>query len=125
MPREAAMVEILGTSTGPAGATPLGIREFTAAEIADALQVQQAAFLRDGPPSLALRRNRMDRLSALVFENAASFAETLCADFGTRSRQTTAFFDVAGPLSDFAYIRRNLGRWMKPQTVLRLSLIHI
>lgn len=115
------MVEMLGTSAGPAGAKSLDIREFTAAEIADALRVQQAAFLRDGPPSLALRRNRMDRLSALVFENAAAFAETLCADFGTRSRQTTAFFDVAGTLSDFAYIRRNLGRWMKPRTVMGVA----
>lgn len=105
------MVKIPGTSTRPPDATPRGIRGFTAAEIEGALHVQQRAFLRDGPPSLALRRNRMDRLNALVFENAASFAETLCADFGTRSRQSTVFFDIAGPLSDFAYIRRNPGRW--------------
>ena len=115
------MVEVSGTSTCSAGAEPRGIREFTAVEMADALQVQKAAFLRDGPPSLELRRNRMDRLSALIFENAAAFAETLCADFGTRPRQTTAFFDVVGPLSDFAFTRRNLGRWMKPRTVLGIA----
>lgn len=115
------MVGVTGATAGPPDPKPVGMREFTTAEIADLVQVQQAAFLRDGPPSLALRRNRMDRLSALVFENAAAFAATLCADFGTRSRQTTAFFDVAGTLSDFVYSRRNLRRWMKPRTVLGIA----
>jgi coniferyl-aldehyde dehydrogenase len=115
------MVEVLETTSGPADPKAPGVREFTAAEIADALRVQRAAFLRDGPPSLALRRNRVDRLSAMVFENAAAFAEKLCADFGTRSSQTTAFFDVVGPLSDFAFTRRNLGRWMKPRRLMSVA----
>ena len=63
------MVEILETSTGRAGQDSPGMREFSAAEITEALRIQRAAFLRDGPPSLALRRNRMDRISALSFEN--------------------------------------------------------
>lgn len=111
-------VELLDIPAVSAGAALSRFHEFTAAEISDALQVQRAALLRDGPPSLALRRNRMDRLSALVFENATAFAETLCADFGTRPSRTTAFFEVGGPLIDFAYTRRNLGRWMKPRTVM-------
>ena len=106
------MVEILETSTGRAGQDSAGMREFSAAEITEALRIQRAAFLRDGPPSLALRRNRMDRISALSFENADAIADAMNADFGTRSSQTTNCIEVLAPISDFAHIRRNLGRWM-------------
>lgn len=109
------MVKVMETS---ATAEPPGIREYTATEIAAALDHQRRAFLHDNPPSSALRRNRIDRLSALVFENAAMFSETLSADFGTRPHQTTAFLDVVGPLVDALHIRRNIGRWMKPRTVM-------
>lgn len=110
----------VSTTAGPNESKP-GMREFTAAEIADVVAVQRAAFMRDGSPSLKQRRNRMDRLSALIFENAADFAATLRADFGTRSSQTTAFFDVAGPLADFAYSRRKLSSWMKSRSVMTLA----
>ena len=113
------MVEILETSAGPVSANSAGMREFGAAEITEALEIQRAAFLRDGPPSLALRRNRMDRVSAMAFENAEAIAEAMNADFGTRSSQTTNCVEVLTPISDFAHIRRNLGRWMKPRSVMR------
>ena len=115
------MVEILETSAGRAGQDSTGMRECSAAEIAEALEIQRAAFLRDGPPSLALRRNRMDRMSALAFENADAIADAMNADFGTRSTQTTMIMEVLGPVSDFAHIRRNLGRWMKPRPVMRIG----
>ncbi len=113
------MVEILETSAGRPGRDFSGMREFSAAEISEALRIQRAAFLRDGPPSLALRRNRMDRISALAFENVDAIAEAMNADFGTRSSQTTNCIEVLAPISDFAHIRRNLGRWMKPRPVMR------
>ncbi|MDT5078944.1 MAG: coniferyl-aldehyde dehydrogenase [Mycobacterium sp.] len=115
------MVEILETAGGQAGADTAGMREFGVAELAEALQIQRTAFLRDGPPSLALRRNRMDRVSALAFENAEAIADALNADFGTRPTQTTNFMDVLASVSDFAHIRRNLGRWMKPRTVMGIG----
>ena len=115
------MVEILETSTGRAGYDPTGMRECGTAELAEALEIQRAAFLRDGPPSLALRRNRMDRMSALAFENADAIADAMNADFGTRSPQITMVMEVLGSVSDFAHIRRNLHRWMKPRPVMRIG----
>jgi coniferyl-aldehyde dehydrogenase len=97
------------------------MREFSAAEIAEALQIQRTAFFRDGPPSLALRRNRMDRVSALAFENVEAIADAMNADFGTRPTQITTIIEILAPISDFAHIRRNLGRWMKPRSVMRIG----
>lgn len=96
----------------------VSMREFTAADIAESIRVQRKAFLADGPPSLAVRRNRMDRLSALTYENRDALAEAIRLDLGNRPVEFSTLWDVVGLLSDFAHIRRNLGRWMKPRPVM-------
>jgi coniferyl-aldehyde dehydrogenase len=98
--------------------TEVSWHECTVDDIAEALRVQREAFLRDGPPSLAVRRNRMDRLSALTYENREALAEAIRLDFGNRPVEFSTLWDVVAALSDFALIRRNLGRWMKPRSVM-------
>ena len=90
--------------------TEVSLRECTADDIAEAHRVQREAFLRDGPPSLALRRNRMDRLSALTYEHRDALAEAIRLDFGNRPIEFSTLWDVVAALSDFAHIRRNLGK---------------
>jgi coniferyl-aldehyde dehydrogenase len=48
---------------------------------------QRQAFIADGPPSVALRRNRIDRLMALVLDNTDEFVEAMATDFGTGPRR--------------------------------------
>jgi coniferyl-aldehyde dehydrogenase len=98
--------------------TEVSLREWTADDIAAALRVQREAFLRDGPPSLAVRRNRMDRLSALTYEHRDALAEAMSLDFGNRPVEFSTLWDVVVALSDFAHIRRNLGKWMRPRSVM-------
>ncbi len=92
--------------------------EDTAEDIAVALSVQRAAFLRDGPPTAAIRRDRIDRLAALTFENAHAFGEAIREDFGNRPVETSIMGDIAASLSDTAYIRRNLAKWMKAREAM-------
>ena len=92
--------------------------EDTAEDISTALRVQRLAFLRDGPPSAAVRRDRIDRLAALTFENADAFSEALCADFGNRPAQTSIMADIAASLGDASHIRRNVAKWMKPRETM-------
>ena len=54
-----------------------------------ALERQRRAFIADGPPSVAVRRDRIDRLVGLVLDNADAFVEAMAADFGTRPRAGT------------------------------------
>ncbi len=96
----------------------VSLREFTAEDIAESIRIQREAFLRDGPPSLALRRNRMDRLSALTYENKDALAEAIRLDFGNRPVEFSTLWDVVAALGDFAHIRRNLGKWMKARPVM-------
>ncbi|MFN4115362.1 MAG: coniferyl-aldehyde dehydrogenase, partial [Inhella sp.] len=46
------------------------------------LETQRAAFRRDPFPSLAQRRERIQRLRALLAEHGDAFAEAISADFG-------------------------------------------
>jgi coniferyl-aldehyde dehydrogenase len=106
------------TTTATTESAPTTMREFSRDEIVELVDLQRQAFLRDGPPSAALRRNRLDRLSAMTFENAGDIVDAMRQDFGNRPVQASMFSDILGSTSDIAYIRRNIGRWMKPRSVM-------
>jgi coniferyl-aldehyde dehydrogenase len=95
--------------------------DFTADEIAAAIDVQRTAFLRDGPPTVAVRRNRIDRLAALTLENADAFAHAMSQDFGNRPIPAAIVSDILGSITDVALIRRKLKKWMKPRDTMRLT----
>src|SRR5882757_6291117 len=94
------------------------MRDYTADEIADALRVQRTGFLRDGPPTVAVRQNRIDRLAALTLENVETISDAMRQDFGNRPVQAAIISDLLGSLSDVAFIRRNLVKWMKARDTM-------
>ena len=69
------------------------------AELRAILDRQRQAFVADGPPSVDVRRNRIDRLLALVLDNTDAFVDAMAADFGTRSRAASLFTEVVGMIS--------------------------
>lgn len=87
--------------------------------MATALQRQRTAFLADGPADAALRRNRIDRLLALVLDNADAFVDAMCDDFGTRPKTGSLFTEIMGMISVIEHTRSHVGQWMKPQRLMR------
>ncbi|WP_026342939.1 aldehyde dehydrogenase family protein [Nocardia sp. BMG111209] len=85
------------------------------------LELQRAAFRREGPPSAEVRRDRIDRLVAMVLDNADDYVEALVRDFGTRSRTGTMFTEIVGVLSAIEHTRKHLPRWMRPRRQGRLA----
>ncbi|MDQ2638182.1 MAG: aldehyde dehydrogenase family protein, partial [Actinomycetota bacterium] len=83
----------------------------------DLLDAQRCDFLAAGPPSAALRRDRIDRLILLLTENADEFSAALHADFGNRPHAVNLLSDVVGILPDIKATRRHLEAWMRPQRV--------
>jgi coniferyl-aldehyde dehydrogenase len=79
------------------------------------LERQKAAHLRDGAPSLAQRRERLDRCITLLIQHRREIEDALNTDFGSRSREATAFTDIAGSIGPLKHARDNLTRWMKPE----------
>ncbi len=67
--------------------------------------------------SLALRRDRLLRIRALIDEHGAALAQAVQADFGVRSPQLTEIADIFVLRSLLSHTLRHLGRWMKPVKV--------
>ncbi|GAA0628151.1 aldehyde dehydrogenase family protein [Sporichthya brevicatena] len=97
------------------------LTEHTADELRAAYDRQRAAFLAEGPPSAAVRRDRIDRLTLMLTENATAIADAVGADFGSRPRSTSIVSEVLGIVPDLELTRARLATWMKPRRVLPVA----
>ncbi len=79
------------------------------------LAKQKAAHLRDGAPSAEKRIERIDRCINLLIDNRAAIEDALNQDFGSRSREATAFTDIAGSIGPLKHAREHLAKWMRPE----------
>ncbi|MCW3478730.1 aldehyde dehydrogenase family protein [Neisseriaceae bacterium JH1-16] len=79
------------------------------------LMHQRSAFLREGPPSLAQRKERLARLRAAVLAYRSEVKEAISADFGNRSHHETDIMELLGVIQSIDYLSRNLRRFMKPE----------
>jgi coniferyl-aldehyde dehydrogenase len=86
-----------------------------------ALDRQRRAFVADGPPSPDVRRNRIDRLLALVLEDTDAFVDAMAADFGTRSRAATLFTEVVGMIPVIEHTRAHVADWMSATKLMRAA----
>ena len=69
---------------------------------------QKAAHLLDGAPTAEQRIDRIDRCIGLLVDHRAQIEEAVNQDFGSRSREATAFTDVAGSIGPLKHARDNL-----------------
>ncbi len=82
---------------------------------------QRQAFMDEGPPSVGVRRNRIDRLMALVLDNTDAFVEAMATDFGTRSKAATLFTEVIGMISVIEHTRSHVAQWMRATKLMRAA----
>ena len=66
---------------------------------------------------LALRRDRLLRIQALLNENGAALAQAVQLDFGVRSPQLTEIADLFVLRTMLSSTLKNLAKWMKPVRV--------
>jgi coniferyl-aldehyde dehydrogenase len=79
------------------------------------LAKQKAAHLRDGAPTAQQRIERIDRCIALLVDHRRAIEDALNEDFGSRSKEATAFTDVSGSIGPLKHARANLEKWMRPE----------
>src|SRR5690625_4826143 len=80
----------------------------------EVLQLQRQAFHRDGPPSAAVRRDRIDRFTHAVVSNTDDLVEAISHDFGVRPETTTLVTDIVTLAQEAELLRARVGQWMKP-----------
>lgn len=81
----------------------------------DILAGQRAAFLREGPPTLATRKADLKKLRAAILAHRDQIERALDADFGHRSRHETAMMEIMPTVQGIDYLSRNLRRFMRPE----------
>ena len=91
------------------------------AELATLLERQRRSFVSEGPPSAALRRNRIDRLLAMVLDNIDAFTEAMECDFGTRSRAASLATEMVGMIPVIEHTRSHVVKWMRSGKLLRAA----
>lgn len=91
------------------------------AELARLLEKQRRSFVDDGPPGAAVRRNRIDRLLAMVLDNVDAFTEAMAQDFGTRSRAASLATEMIGIVPVVEHTRSRVRQWMRPSRLLRAA----
>ncbi|HEX8009906.1 MAG TPA: coniferyl aldehyde dehydrogenase [Casimicrobiaceae bacterium] len=100
-------------SDGSAAAGPRTSGEALSALFA----AQRKAFAAERDPSLAVRRDRLDRLAALIDVNEEDIVTAIDADFGSRPAQETRLAELVVASVGIRGARRHLRRWMRPRRV--------
>jgi coniferyl-aldehyde dehydrogenase len=86
-----------------------------AASMQALLAKQKAANLRDGAPSAEKRIERLDRCVGLLVDYRKQIEDALNEDFGARSKEATAFTDVASSIGPLQHAKAKLKGWMKTE----------
>ncbi|HIZ36230.1 MAG TPA: aldehyde dehydrogenase family protein [Candidatus Ruania gallistercoris] len=86
----------------------------TSTPMSEVLHLQRSAFHRDGPPSAAVRRARIDRFTSAVVSHTDELVEAISTDFGHRSPVTTLVTDLATFAIEAEHARARVAAWMRP-----------
>lgn len=81
------------------------------------LEQQRLAFNTERMPSLAVRRDRLQRLIAMTEKNTDALAEAMSRDFGHRARQESLLTDVFTVGSGTRHTLKHLRKWMAEKHV--------
>ena len=79
------------------------------------LSRQREAFLREGPPSAAQRRQLLGRLRQTLIDHQEDVAAAVDRDFGHRSRHETLLGETFVTVAGIKHMIRHLASWMKPE----------
>ena len=87
--------------------------ENTYETMSDALLAQKKHFIKEGPPSLELRVDRLNRLKTLIMDNRYDFIEALNSDYGNRSKEASIMTDAYSIIPDLNTAIKNIKKWTK------------
>ena len=79
------------------------------------LQLQRQFFIKNGPPSNALRIDRIERLKTMLHDNRYKLVEAMNEDFGVRSKDVTLLSDIYTVLPSLNKAIKDLPKWTKKE----------
>ena len=92
-----------------------------AGKMQDILALQKRTLAAKGPPSAALRRDRLTRCISLLLTHQDDLVAAIQNDFGARSRDMTMLTDIAAAIGPLKQARAELERWRPAETQVTRS----
>lgn len=89
--------------------------EVSAEAMRERLAAQRAAWLAEGLPSAAVRKDRLARAIGLLKSHGDQLVEAMRADFGHRSVHQSMMTDIAGSIGPLRHAQQHLETWMRPE----------
>lgn len=86
-----------------------------AIDLRPALELQRAAFIRQGPPSASDRKKLLGRLRQTLVDHQKDVSSAVDHDFGHRSRHETLLGETFVTVASIKHTIRHLESWMKPE----------
>nr|WP_229750837.1 coniferyl aldehyde dehydrogenase [Undibacterium terreum] len=74
--------------------------------------------LNEGPPSAALRKDRIDRTIKMLRTHKEELVEAINTDYGCRGRQQTLLADILASIESLRFNHEHLDAWMARPTTL-------
>jgi coniferyl-aldehyde dehydrogenase len=79
------------------------------------LDLQRAAFTAARPEPIAVRKDRIRRLIAMLKDHGADFARAMSRDFGHRSHEQSLMTDIMPSVTAAKYCLKHIDRWARPE----------
>ncbi|NIL85915.1 Coniferyl aldehyde dehydrogenase [Rhodococcus fascians] len=92
-------------------------REQTVVDLRPLFDAQRSAHLREGPPPVEVRVDRLNRLLAAVLGSSDELAEAMSSDFGHRPEAFSLSADIVGAIDHITHLKENVETWMKPVSI--------
>ena len=79
------------------------------------LELQKSLNIKEGAPDIALRKDRLDRVIAMVNKYDKQIIKSVSQDFGNRDPMMSAATEVASVIGPMEHAKKNLKKWMKTE----------
>ena len=78
-------------------------------------QLQKNLNIKEGAPDINLRKDRLDRVIAMVSKYDKQIVSAVNQDFGNRDQVMSAATEVASVIGPMEHAKKNLKKWMKTE----------
>ena len=79
------------------------------------LELQKNLNIKEGTPDINLRKDRLDRVIAMVSKYDKQIVSAVNQDFGNRDQVMSAATEVASVIGPMEHAKKNLKKWMKTE----------
>ena len=91
------------------------MNDLVISEMKRVLELQKSKHIEEGPPSLELRKDRLDRCISMVNKYQSEIISALQNDFGNRDPVMSMATEVMSSVGPLEHAKKNLSKWMKTE----------